>query len=154
MSTSRHFLIAITVAAGAGLLTFHFANAHSGATGVVKERMEMMKSMGNSMKELAAMVRGKQEYDAGRVRAIAASMQGHAKMIPAMFPKGSNKMPSEAKETIWSDPAGFASSAKALANYAGKLAGAADNQDASKAAIGDLGKTCKSCHTGYRLKKQ
>ena len=39
------------------------ALAHSGATGVVKDRMEAMKAMGDAVKTVTPMMRGEAEYD-------------------------------------------------------------------------------------------
>lgn len=36
-----------------------YVSAHSGAKGIVKERMELMKDIGKAMKQLSAMARGK-----------------------------------------------------------------------------------------------
>ena len=53
------------------------ANAHGGATGVVKERMTIMETLGKSLKELTAMMRGKTTYEPERVRQIARQMSSH-----------------------------------------------------------------------------
>ena len=52
--------------------------AHSGATGVVKERMEAMKEMGESIKAIAQMVTGKSTLVADGVKAGARLIAGHA----------------------------------------------------------------------------
>ncbi len=141
-------IVTVALISGGGL-----AYAHSGATGIVKQRMDMMKGMGATMKVIAGMLRGKSPYDAERVRQLATEMQEHAGHIPMMFPEGTEKAPSEAKTTIWSDPEGFAKSAKALGDYAGTLATNASDQNIAKAAFREIGQTCKSCHTDYRVKK-
>lgn len=146
-------VIATVVATALGLSTWHFANAHSGATGVVKERMEMMKGMGDAMKEIAGMLRGKTDYDADRVRTLSEEMKKHAAHMPLMFPEGSDDKPSEAKATIWTDADGFKAASMELAEYAGALADAADEKSSAMAAFRDVGQSCKSCHTDYREKK-
>ena len=78
------------------------AFAHDGATGVVKERMDHMKAMGASMKNLAKMVNGQVAYDAGEVSKIAGQfVSGSGEAMTKLFPEGTNPHPSEAKAEIW-----------------------------------------------------
>lgn len=122
--------IAIVVAAAAT------ANAHSGATGIVKERMVAMGDMGKVMKSLAPMMRGELEYDADKVREGAAVIQKHAGQdgLVRLFPEGTGDMPSVASPAVWSSPEEFAELAETLAVYAEGLALAADNPPSMGAA--------------------
>lgn len=153
MNRLTGFVAVSVVVGGVGALYQTGAFAHAGATGMVMKRMEMMETMGKSMKEMAGMFRGKKPYDAERVKELASDMASHSEHIPMMFPKGSDKKPSEAKETIWSDPEGFKQSSLELKQYAEALASASTDQAAAKVAFKVVGKTCKSCHTDYREKK-
>lgn len=128
--------------------------AHSGASGVVKHRMELMKSLGKSMKSLAAMFKGKTVYDPATVHKIAVRVQEHADKIPTMFPKGSNKHPSEAKATIWMNWSGFEESAGNLRSYAVALEQGSKDQIASRKTFKELAKSCKGCHQDFREKKK
>lgn len=104
------------------------ALAHSGATGVVKERMEGMKAMGDAIKRIAPMFQGELGYDADAVRAAAATFKDHAgESMMALFPDGSNPKPSEAKTSIWKNWGDFSDLAERLEIYAEGLALAADN---------------------------
>lgn len=134
-------------------VTFSPVNAHKGATGVVKERMMAMKSMGRQMKELGAMVTGKTTYDADRAREIAAALTEHMKEIPDQFPKDSLDPPTEALPGIWQNWEDFRTKATESLRAAEKLAAAAgDGRQSALAATGALGKSCKSCHSDYREK--
>lgn len=143
----------LSVAIVMAIAGYNFSHAHSGATGMVMKRMEMMKSMGESMKEMAGMFRGKAPYSAERIKELASDMASHSEHIPMMFPKGSNKKPSEAKLNVWSDAEGFNKSSLELKTYAEALAATSGDQAGAKVAFGDVAKTCKSCHTEYREKK-
>ncbi len=114
--------LAVFVAGGAG-----FAFAHGGATGVVKERMELMKDVGKSMKTLTAMFKGETDYDAGQVKAAAARIRDHAGKITGLFPEGSLDKPTEALPEIWRDWPAFEALAERLAAYSGALIDAAEN---------------------------
>lgn len=104
------------------------ALAHSGATGVVKERMDAMVDLGDAMKRLTPMMRGQTEYDPDIVRGAADTMIGHAgSAMTDLFPDGSNGKPSEALDTIWEDWDEFAALAEALRANAEGMKRAADN---------------------------
>ena len=88
-----------------------------------------MVSLGSAMKALTAMMRGKQAYDAERVKASAKTIAGHGgESMTSLFPEGSLKHPSRAKPAIWADWDRFSALATQLAVYAGALASAAANQ--------------------------
>lgn len=89
--------------------------AHSGATGVVKERMDGMMAMGKSVKEITPMMRGQTDYDPERVRAFAEDMRQHSgEALTRLFPEGTTGAPSEAKPNIWTDWDEFAALAEQL----------------------------------------
>ena len=128
--------------------------AHKGATGVVMERMNAMKSMGDNMKALSLMVTGKAAFSADKTKKIASTLKTHASDIAKLFPKGSIKGPSEALPKIWTDWDEFIGYAKSLEGLAGQLeASAANSKTASRALFAKMGKTCSGCHQDFRQKK-
>lgn len=130
--------------------------AHGGAKGIVKERMEVMKSIGKAMKSISKMARGKAPLDADKVAASARSIARHGQRIPAMFPKGSSQGVTEASPRIWQDPEGFKQGTQQMVDAARSLEAAARSDDAGnvKAAFASLGKTCGTCHKQFRIKKK
>jgi cytochrome c556 len=129
-------------------------SAHSGAKGIIKERMDLMKDIGKAMKTLSAMARGKVVLDSAKVKAAAGSIAQHGQKIPALFPKGSNKGVTEAGPRIWKDPEDFRKSADEMVAVAREITGQSKNTAALKAAYRKLGKTCSACHKLYRVKKK
>lgn len=129
--------------------------AHGGATGIVKERMESMKVMGDSMKSVAAMVKGEKSFDAKAIAKAADQVSIHADKIPMMFPKGTNEKPSEALPKIWEDWDQFVEMGKNLKAEAENLKVAAEGGDKRAIMVGfaKTGKICSACHTDYRVKK-
>ena len=125
--------------------------AHSGAKGIVKERMESMKSIGAQMKKLGAIAKDPKLFDASQVQNSAEILQDHAAKIPTLFPEGSNEKPSEARVEIWSDWEKFISIANDLVKSAVELQSvSADN---FKPVFLKAAQTCKGCHQEYRIKK-
>ena len=118
--------------------------AHKGATGMVAERMEAMKSLGDAMKSLGAMYRGRAPYDA-------------ASRTTALFPPGSLHHPSEAQPEIWEEWERFGEltedlriSDSAFAAAAGADTGSSEAPSQSRAASARLGRACSTCHTEFR----
>ena len=102
--------------------------AHSGATGVVKERMDGMMAMSKAIKAVTPVMRGKVDYDAARVRDFAATIKEHSgETMTKLFPEGSEEAPSVAKPRIWEDWSEFEALAVRLGTLAEGLDRAADN---------------------------
>ncbi len=121
------------------------ALAHSGATGVVKERMELMEGIGDAMKILADTFKGKRAYDAETVRSAALEIHNRAgEKITRLFPENSLDKPSEALPDIWENWEEFKTLAGQAASYSEALAKAADNPggpgDSSSATRGGTGR--------------
>ena len=73
--------------------------AHDHATGVVKERMDMMEAMAKRMKAIRARIERRHELAAIKMEAEAiASSTPH---IAHRFPPGSTQQPTDANAAIW-----------------------------------------------------
>lgn len=104
------------------------ALAHSGATGVVKERMDAMKAMGDAVKSTARMVQGETAYDPEAIRETAAVIKENSgEAMTKLFPEHSMSDVSEAKHEIWDKWDEFARLSVQLELLAGALEKAADN---------------------------
>jgi cytochrome c556 len=138
------------------LLSLSFAWAHGGATGIVKVRMDSMKSIGAEMKKMAQMIQGKSTFDA-KVGAVSArEISGHGEKVPQLFPKNSNPNPSEALNAIWENWQDFESQGRQLVAAAEALAAKFEKAETAKEVSSEfrvLAGTCKSCHQTYRKKK-
>lgn len=118
----------IALVVGIGLYSMSVF-AHTGATGIVKQRMDGMSAIGAAHKALTAIFSGKQKYDAQTVRKSAKVIASHAGVeITKLFPKGSIKGPSEALPQIWTNWPEFERLANDLAVYAAALEKSADNK--------------------------
>lgn len=127
------------------------AQAHKGATGIVKQRMDGMKRMGEIAKAWGAMRKGKTSFDPAAVRAQAGLLKQHAADMPKLFPKGSIEGPSEALPAIWQKWDDFEGIARQLATLAEQLEGdAGQRQGTAFPLMVRAGATCSSCHKGYR----
>jgi cytochrome c556 len=104
------------------------AVAHTGATGVVLDRMNGMTAMKETVAELAPMMQGAVPYDAFIVSEGASVIAGHAgQTMLSLFPEGSLEGVTYAKPEIWAEWQQFAALAEELKTYAEALAEAASN---------------------------
>lgn len=122
------------------------------ATGVVKQRRDLMEDTGKNMKAIKRMIQGSEPFNADKLAFHAANIEKASTYIPTLFPKGSLQRLSEAKPRIWQDWKRFTSDAERLYYESGQLKGAAKSGD--KRAIMQkfvaVGKACRSCHTNFR----
>ena len=155
MPGSKGLLIHLTFAATV-MAAAPWAFAHSGAEGVVKERMDAMKGMAESMKIMGAMFKGETAFDPAVMAEKAGFLAEHAAMIPAMTPEGSNDHPSEALPVIWEAWDDYLTDARALGEESAmliELAKKGADQAAMRAQYVKLGKTCGTCHDRFRKPK-
>ena len=139
-----------------------------GATAVqaqnpVKERQELMKSVGQAAKAAGMMVRGKVPYDAAKAAQAMQTIAGVPDKFKALFPKGSDSenavlefdTESTALAKIWSETDKFNTGLEKLKREATAAVDAANaGEGAFKQAFGGLTKLCKGCHEAYRIKKE
>ena len=135
---------------GGSLLWAHQGHEH--ATGVVKERMELMDSMARAQKAITQRLRANLELEL--VKADARSIRELSEKIPSLFPPGSREHPTAAKEAVWQNWSDFEAKARATQTESGKLA-ATDTRDinALTAQARALSQSCGACHELYRAKK-
>jgi len=134
--------------------TGSLALAHSGATGIVKERMDGMGTLAASMKSLVGLHKGG-AVDAESVGRIARAMKAHSgRALTRRFPEGSMPPVSEASPEIWRDWARFVALSDALFAAADRLETEATSPGLDLGAhIEDLGATCSGCHKVFRIEK-
>ena len=80
------------------------AFAHSGASGIVKERMDMFKKNQDNLKAIKSHI-GSGDY--ASIIKLADEIRDWAVKMPEYIPEGSNEKPSEASPAIWADPDGL-----------------------------------------------
>ena len=128
------------------------ALAHSGATGVVKERMQGMKAMSDATKGLGALRAGAIPFNVETMRLSAMEIARHAQEAKELFPEGSLKSPSEALPLLWDEKAAFNKLFDDMAADAALLQEMSD-LGAATPVMNRIGEACKECHWRYRIKK-
>lgn len=149
----RAFVIAALVLVGLASAGANHGFAHKGASGIVKERMDAMKSLKGDMKAISDMFRGRTAYKNDEVKWRADRIKAHGRDFERLFPSGSTDGPSEASPRIWSEWSRFMQQTGDMTAAARGLMNAARDKTAARKAFGELGQTCRTCHDDYRLEK-
>ena len=134
------------------LLAFaSLALAHEGATGVVKERMDLMDTQKEAVKVIGAMAKGKVPFEAKTAAEAAHEIEVTAGKIPALFPEGTGGHPSEALPEVWTQWDKFTKDADALGVAAKDLVAALEGGAPDwKAKFKGVIDACKTCHKTFR----
>jgi len=117
-------------------------------------RQAVMKGIASHITAIAMVAKGEVSYTS-HVQGHAQAMAGLAKLIPEIFPKGSDTgAPTEAKPEIWTEWDKFTAAAKNLEDQATKLAEVSAGGDVAAigAQLGEVGKACGGCHEQFRKK--
>jgi cytochrome c556 len=136
-------------AAVALLLTSSVALAPAFAQDPIKARQAGFDDLKKAMGEVKDAL-GKDQVAA--VAPVAARIGAFATTIPSLFPPGSDKGKTGAKEVIWANFPDFTAKAKGLEDAAKLLAAAAATGDkaATGKAFAAMADSCKACHQRYR----
>ena len=139
--------------------------AHSGAMGIVKQRMDAMKTMGDQAKAVGDMLKGKSAFDLTAVEAAAQAFITHGEQIPALFPDTNESRTgskTEALPAIWENWDDFTAlstqlteNSRVLATVTSELSTGTQSTDeqsrAVRAAFFKASKSCSGCHERFRL---
>ena len=126
---------------------------HEHATGVVRERMELMTDMGKRLLAISKRLRANKELD--RIGPDARAVHELARKIVEEFPPGSTQSPTAAKPVIWQQWDDFTEKAKKLQTEAEKLSKInAGDGDALRAQFRAVAYACDGCHETYRIPKE
>jgi cytochrome c556 len=138
----------------AGMISAALAHeGHEHATGVVRERMELMTSIGQRM--LASSKRLRANKDLESITNDAGAIHELASKIPTQFPPGSTQFPTAAKPAIWQEWDDFTAKAKRLETESEKLMNTnTKDGDALRAQFRAVAFACDGCHEKYRVPKE
>ncbi|MET1413474.1 cytochrome c [Roseibium sp. HPY-6] len=150
-------LVCVVFTMSAGLWSLAVAWAHSGAMGVVKERMDAMTEISRNVKTVGRMLKEEIPYDGEAVAKAGTVVADHAgEAMTRLFPEGSLQSPTEASPAIWKQWNDFSQLAERLRVSALKLGdGARSGADRKTimSSFAEMAGTCKSCHEVFRVEK-
>ncbi|HET7669307.1 MAG TPA: cytochrome c [Burkholderiales bacterium] len=122
---------------------------------LVKQRQSAMTLIGKYWGPLGGMAQGKVPYNAEVVQRNAAYLEALAKMPWDGFDPATKDVKSAALPEVYSNQAKFKEAADRLQNETAKLAQVSKSGDenAIKAQLGAVGKSCGGCHNDFRQKQ-
>jgi len=125
---------------------------------LVKQRQAAMTLQGKYMGPLGAMAQGKAPYNADTVAFNSAMLDALSRMPWDGFAPASKDatVKTAALPAIWSEPAKFQEAQDNFQKAVQALVAVSrgGDENAQKAAIGAVGKTCGGCHQNFREKQQ
>lgn len=129
------------------------AVAHEGATGVVKERMDLMEAIGKDFKDIGQRLQANRNLPSIAERAK--RIEERSARIAALFPTGSLDRPSDALPIIWERWSDFEDRARGLRDASAGLAEAAPSGDPKLVSdrFKALTRSCNACHDTFRKKR-
>lgn len=143
--------MSVLVAGIASAVLAHEGHEH--ATGVVRERMELMTDMGQRLLAISKRLRANKELD--RIAPDARAIAEASNKIIGEFPPGSTQFPTAAKSVVWEQWDDFTEKAKKLQTEAGKLSTTNPSDgDALRLQFRAVASACDGCHKTYRLPKE
>ncbi|MVW80633.1 c-type cytochrome [Bordetella sp. 02P26C-1] len=119
----------------------------------VKYRQAALTLIASHFGRMQPVVKGQAPYDAEAIKNNVKLLSTLSELPWAAFGPGTEG--GDARPEVWSDASGFAQKRDAFKENIAKLQTAADSGDLDKvrAAFGNVGASCKSCHDSYRAKK-
>ncbi|MCF7521042.1 cytochrome c [Neisseria sp. ZJ106] len=122
---------------------------------ISEDRSAAFKSMMPDFMTMGKMVKGEETYEVEKFKQAAATFAANSKKPFDFFqtdPQGNG----EALPAIWEKPADFTAAQQQFEAAVAKLSEAAQTADLQviKAAYGEVGASCKSCHDSFRMPKQ
>jgi cytochrome c556 len=132
--------------------------AAANAADSIRARQSHYKEIGKAMKGISAELKA-DSPSVPTIQTHAARLKEFAPQIEGWFPQGSGSeagLKTRAKQEIWSDPEGFRRAAQTFVAAAGSFHGVAQGGDvqAIRAAVPDLGASCKGCHDKFRAPEE
>lgn len=116
-------------------------------------RQALMKQNGQEARTAFMMVTGRQPYDAAAAADAMNMLSADMKVLPTLFPAGSDQGKTKASPDIFTNMDDFTARAKKLeVDAAAAASAAADGLDAFKAAFETVNSDCAGCHRLYRMR--
>jgi cytochrome c556 len=143
------------VAVGAAVAAFTFVGtAVLAQQDPIAARKALMKANGQAAGTLAKMVKGEAPFDQAAAQKSFANFEESAAKMPALFPDNS-KTGSETRASpkIWENMADVKARFVKFGDDVKAAKASVKDLDSLKAAFGNLGRNCGSCHETYRLEK-
>ena len=130
-----------------------FATAAVGQSDPIAARQALMKKNGQESRTAFLMAMGRQPFDATAAAAAMNALADDMKVLPTLFPAGSDQGNTKASPDIWTHMDDFTQRAAQLGTDAtAAAAAAADGVDAFKIAFEAVNADCSGCHRLYRVR--
>ena len=119
---------------------------------LIKYRKAVYSSMKGHMAAISRILRGRLGEYTGHVINHAEAMHSMAKLLPELFPEGTDSGDTSARPSVWERPEEFRQAAQRLEQASADLAETvrSGNVKAIRGKVGEVGQSCKGCHRQFR----
>ena len=119
---------------------------------LVSKRQAIFKQMTKTLEPMGLVAREREPYLKTEFQAQAQSLQELSVQPWVLFASDGNYPPTRAKAAVWQTPADFKAAQDSYLNSVAQLVKVSGSADmaAIRAAVDDVEKSCKSCHTSFR----
>lgn len=150
-------MAAALMMAGCGQQAGETETAAAETPPIVQERQEGYKALGSSFKLINDQLKSGTP-DMAQIAPAADRMNALAQQIPNWFPAGSGPqdgVETDALETVWTNPEGFAAAQQRLVETTAELQqlAAAGDAAALEAHVKVVGASCGGCHDDFRVEQ-
>jgi len=150
-------MAAALLVAGCGQQAGETETAAAETPPIVQERQEGYKALGSSFKLINDQLKSGAP-DMAQIAPAADRMNALAQQIPNWFPAGSGPqdgVETDALETVWTNPEGFAAAQQRLVETTAELQqlAAAGDAAALEAHVKVVGASCGGCHDDFRVEQ-
>ncbi len=121
----------------------------------IKARQDIMKNYGDAMKSVGDMVKAPDTFDIAVVKEQAAFLAAESASPWQHF--GNKESLGESTEAVWSNPDEFLAESENFQKVTAEFnvaAQAATSAEDIKPTFGEVGASCKSCHTDFKMKDE
>jgi len=153
--TNKSFKSLFSVTLMAAALGLTACSTSTGSNPDVQARQDTMKNWGDAMGVMGDMAKAPDTFDADVFKEQAAFLAEDAAKPWSHFEDP--EAVGNATEAVWSNADGFSAEAENFQKVTAELNAAAQNDtsmDDVKPAFGQVGASCKSCHTDFRAKDE
>ncbi|MBX2836579.1 MAG: cytochrome c [Gammaproteobacteria bacterium] len=141
-------------------MSFGMVYGHSGATGIVKQRMDGMKAMGETSKIVSDMYKGKKQFDRAAVVEAVEAFILHGEEMANLFPDTDESRTGSKTEALpliwerWDDFSDYIEDFNKQTQNLKMTLSVEHTHDELKKAFSKTIKTCSDCHRRFRQSKR
>ena len=120
----------------------------------IKSRKSIMKSNGEQLKAVVAMIRNQQPFDRAKAKAAFAAFADAGRKMPDLFPDNSKTGKTDASPKIWENMNDVKARFARFEQDATAAQASVNDLASLRTALRNIDKDCSECHELYRIRRR